>query len=212
MQSLQLELRRRWDFLDESVVLSWTPKIEEDFVWWCDMDHLLQDVSLEVQHPVLLFWSNASDQGWGLTSTTSLYPATVRIVGTQNVVADSLSHCHQVLGLEWTLAQEVVDELVARWPATVYLFASALNYRLPVYFSPLSDPMAAGTDAFLQEWDGLQAYAFPSFALIRQVLNKLASSKGTYLTLVLASEGVVPGAPEPLCGSSCRPAHVSWFT
>ena len=30
-----------------------------------------------------------------------------------------------------------------------------------VYLSPFRDPMAAGTDAFLQRWDGLQAYAFP---------------------------------------------------
>ena len=106
------------------------------------------------------------------------------IVETQNVVADSLSRRRQVLGSEWTLAQEVVNELVVRWPPTIDLFATALSYRLPVYFSPLSDPMAAGTAAFLQDWDGLQAYAFPPFALIRQVLNKLMSSRGTYLTLV----------------------------
>ena len=77
-----------------------------------------------------------------------------------------------------------MDELVARWAATVYLFAMVLNYRLPVYFSPLSDPMAVGTGAFLQDWDGFQAYAFPPFELICQVLNKLASSMGTYLTLI----------------------------
>ena len=33
------------------------------------------------------------------------------IMGAKNVVANSLSHCHQVLGSEWTLAQEVVDDL-----------------------------------------------------------------------------------------------------
>ena len=66
----------------------------------------------------------------------------------------------------------------------VDLFAASLNYLLPVYFSPLNDPMAAGTDAFLQLWDGLQAYAFPPFALIHLVLNKLKSSRGTLLTLV----------------------------
>ena len=98
-------------------------------------------------------------------------------------MADSLSHCQQILGSEWTLAQEVVDELVARWPVTVDLFATALNYWLPVYFSPLSDPMAAGTGAFFQDWDGRQAFAFPPFVLIRQVLNKLTSSTGTHLTL-----------------------------
>ena len=66
----------------------------------------------------------------------------------------------------------------------VDLIATALNYRFPVYFSPLNDPMAEGTDAFLQVWDGLQAFAFPSFALIHQVIHKLRSSKGTFLTLI----------------------------
>ena len=77
------------------------------------------------------------------------------------LVANSLSRHQQVLGSDWTLAQEVVDELVARWPSDIDLFTTALNYRLPVYFSPLNDPMAAGTDAFLQVWDCLQAYTFP---------------------------------------------------
>ena len=109
------------------------------------------------------------------------------IVGAQNSVADSLSFRRLVLGSEWTLAQEVVHELVARWPATVDVFATALNYWPPLYFSPLSSPMAAGTDAFLQDWDGLQAYAIPPFALTRQDLNKLTSSTGTYLTLIALS-------------------------
>ena len=55
-----------------------------------------------------------------------------------------------MIGSEWTLVQKVVDDLEKKWPATVDLFAASLNYRLPVYFSPLKDPMAAGTDAFLQ--------------------------------------------------------------
>ena len=59
MHSFQLELWRRWDFVDESVVVPWTPKIELDLLWWYNTDHLLQGVSLEVQHPDLLFWSDA---------------------------------------------------------------------------------------------------------------------------------------------------------
>ena len=77
-----------------------------------------------------------------------------------------------------------MDVLVARWPVIVNLLAMTFNYRLLVYLSPLSDPMAAGTDAFLQDWDGLQAYALPPFALILQVLNKLTLSMGTYLDLI----------------------------
>ena len=100
------------------------------------------------------------------------------------MVADSLSRWDQVISSEWTLAQDVVDELWRRWPVVIDLFATSLNYLLPVYFSLLNNLMAAGTDTFLQLWDGLQVYTFPPFALIRHVLNKLRSSRGTLLTLV----------------------------
>ena len=106
------------------------------------------------------------------------------IMGSSNVTADALSRPNQVIGSEWTLHQEVVDQLVHRWPAVIDLFATALTARLPVYFSPASDPRAAGTDALLQPWDDLQAYAFPPIAIIRRVLLKLRSSKNCELTLI----------------------------
>ena len=102
-------------------------------------------------------------------------------MGAWNVVADSLNHQDQVIGSEWTLAQEVVDELRVRWPVMVDLFAT---YCLPIYLSPLNNPIVVGKDAFLQSWDGLQAYAFPPFAFIRRVIDKLRSCKDTLLTLV----------------------------
>ena len=67
---------------------------------------------------------------------------------------------------------------------TSNLFSTSLNFRLPVYFSPLNDTLATGTVAFLQDWSGMQAYAFPPFALIRQVLVKLRPCRGTELTLI----------------------------
>ena len=106
------------------------------------------------------------------------------IMGSSNVNADALSHPNQVIGSEWTLHQEVVDQLVHKWPAMIDLFATSLTARLPVYFSPASDPRAAGTDALLQPWDDLQAYAFPPIAIIRRVLLKLRSSKYCELTLI----------------------------
>ena len=120
-------------------------------------------------------------------------------MGVKNMVADR----HQVLGSEWTLAQDVVTELQAKWPVMVDLFATSLNYRLPVYFSPLNDPIAAGTDAFPKSWDGLQACAFLPFALIGQVINKLCTCKGTLLMLI--STGMVPGPAGSLGGSSYCP-------
>ena len=88
------------------------------------------------------------------------------IMGSSNITADALSRPNQVIGSEWTLHQEVVDQLVHRWPAMIDLFATSLTARLPVYFSPASDPRAAGTDALLQPWDDLQAYAFTPIAII----------------------------------------------
>ena len=70
------------------------------------------------------------------------------------------------------------------WLVTIDLFASSLNHRCGVYFVPVLDPMAGNTDAMLQSWDFLQAYAYPPFAMIPQVLVKLRSSPGTVLTLI----------------------------
>ena len=106
------------------------------------------------------------------------------IPGHLNVLADSLSRRSQVLGSEWTLCHQAFTELLRRWPATIDLFATAMTHRLPVYFSPMFDQMSAGTDAMLQSWDGLQAYAFPPFSLLPRVLAKVRASRNLELTLV----------------------------
>ena len=106
------------------------------------------------------------------------------VMEARNVVVDSLSRQDQVIGSEWILVLKVVDDLRCRWPVTVDLFATSLNYRLPVYFPPLNDPMVVGTDAFLQSWDDIQAYAFSPFSLLRQVLCRLQSRRGTLLPLI----------------------------
>ena len=105
-----------------------------------------------------------------------------------------LSRPSQVIGSEWTLHQEVVDQLVHRWPAVIDLFATSLTARLPVYFSPASDPRAAGTDALLQPWDDLQAYAsyrhHKESSSQTEVLEELRVDSHRS---VLASEGLLPG-------------------
>ena len=101
-----------------------------------------------------------------------------------NVVADSLSRPNEVIGSKWTLVQEVVDQLVGHWPANIDLFATALNHRMPVYFAPMVDRASSGTAALLQPWNHLQAYAFPPFRLVRQVINKFLESTNCEITLV----------------------------
>ena len=119
---------------------------------------------------------------WAEDHNVTLFPQF--IPGKRNIVADSLSRPNEIIASEWTLHQEVVDELRRKWPTSVDLFATHLNHRLPTYFSTTQDPMSAGTDAFLQRWDHLDAYAYPPQAVIQRVLNKLRQSQGTNLTLI----------------------------
>ena len=106
------------------------------------------------------------------------------IPGSLNVLADSLSRPHQLPHTEWSLHPEVFHSISRLWPVQIDLFATSANRQCSVFFSPFRDPMAAGTDAFLQCWDGLQAYAFPPWSVIPRVLAKLRASPGMELTLI----------------------------
>ena len=118
------------------------------------------------------------------TESLSIRLAPQFLPGSNNVLADALSRPHQLPHSEWSLNLTVFQSLSRLWPVQIDLFATSENHRCSIYFSPFRDPMSAGTDAFLQSWDGLQAYAFPPVAIIPRVLAKLRASTGTELTLV----------------------------
>ena len=120
------------------------------------------------------------------------------IPGHLNVLADTLSHCSQVLGSEWTLCFPAFRDLLLPWPATIDLFATSLNHRLPVCFSPMEDPQLAGTDAMMQLWDGLQANAIPPFGLLQRIIAKVRQSRGLELTLVAPFWPQLPWFPDLL--------------
>ena len=70
--------------------------------------------------------------------------------------------------------------------------------------------MASGMDAFLQLWDCLQAYAFPSFSLLSSSSQApLLQGHSLGSDCSLAPEEVVPRSSEPLGGSSSLPTHAS---
>ena len=118
------------------------------------------------------------------TESLSIRLAPQFLPGSNNVLADALSRPHQLPHSEWSLNLTVFQSLRRLWPVQIDLFATSANHRCSIYFSPFRDPMSAGTDAFLQSWDGLQAYEFPPVAIIPRVLAKLRASTGTELTLV----------------------------
>ena len=104
--------------------------------------------------------------------------------GLRQCLADALSRPHQLPHPEWSLHMTVFLSLRRLWPVQIVFFATSATHRCSIYFSPFRDPRSAGTDAFLQSWDGLQAYAFHPVAVIPRILARLRAYTGTELTLV----------------------------
>ena len=124
------------------------------------------------RHQVSLL--NSITQGFlRLSESLAIRLAPQLILGSNNILADALSCPHQLPHSEWSLNMTVFQSLSRHWPVQIDLFAASANHRCSNYFSPYRDPQSAGTDAFLQSWDGLQAYAFPPFFIIPRVLAKL---------------------------------------
>lgn len=118
---------------------------------------------------------------WCESLSISLCP--VFVPGRRNVIADVLSR--ECVGTEWTLHPEICRKIFQVWGSPqVDLFATALTHRLPLYVSPLPDQRAWRQDAFSFQWDGLDLYAFPPFALIRRVLVRVRETRCVRMTLV----------------------------
>ena len=66
-------------------------------------------------------------------------------------------------------------------------FATSATHRGSIYFSPFRDLRSAGTDAFLQFWDSLQAYAFHPVAVIRVLLRSSGPPRGRNSLLWLST-------------------------
>ena len=121
------------------------------------------------------------------------------IPGKKNVWADHLSRKNQIISTEWSLHQEVADFVLDKWGSPlVDLFATRWNHKLPVYFSPLPDPQAAGEDALLQSWDNLDAYAFPPFPLLQKVLQRARNASNLRMTLIAPWWPEAPWFPDAL--------------
>ena len=107
------------------------------------------------------------------------------IPGERNALADLLSRRDKVVHTEWTLVQTVVDSLCITWDKpNVDLFATRLNNRLPVFVSPMADPLAVEVDAMSISWKGMYAYAFPPFVMLGRVLEKILADHPCELILI----------------------------
>ena len=126
------------------------------------------------------------------------------ISGRLNMVADKLSRPGQTIQTGWSLLPEVFQSICSRWHRPqVDLFTTMFN-RLPVFVSPVPDPLASAVDALSLPWEDLDAYAFPPVAILGKVVAKLQdySCKRIILmaqhAMILGSSGnVQPDPPVP---------------
>ena len=96
------------------------------------------------------------------------------IPGRFNTLADRMSRIDKPISTEWSLNQEIANKIfqIMDFPS-IYLFATRLNHRLPIYVSPIPDQKALSIDALSMDWNRIHAYAFPPFHLIPAVINKI---------------------------------------
>ena len=75
------------------------------------------------------------------------------IPGRLNMVADKLSRLGQTIQTEWFRLPEVFYSICSRWHRPkIDLFATRFNNKLPLFVSPVPDPMATAVDALSRPW------------------------------------------------------------
>ena len=79
----------------------------------------------------------------------------------------------------WRLNPQIFTRIDLQWcPLEMDLFADRLSAQTEKYMSWKPNPFAVGTDAFLKNWEGMEAYAFPPFCLIQRCVAKVQKDKG----------------------------------
>ena len=107
------------------------------------------------------------------------------IPGRLNVIADKLSRLGQTIQTEWSLLQEVFQAICSRWHRPqIDLFATRFNNKLPLFVSPVPDPLASRVDALTLPWEDLDAYAFPPTAILGKVVEKLQDTPCKKIILI----------------------------
>ena len=97
------------------------------------------------------------------------------IPGVEIVCADGESRKAHKQEIEWGLSQECFGEIEGRFKVTpqVDLFATRLNYKVKPFYAWKPDPEVDGCDAFTKFWGEKTFYAFPPFALLPKVIQKV---------------------------------------
>ena len=166
--------------------------------------HLLVGVPLSQPPPEVLLFSNASAEGWGI-HCQDLQASSLWSVDQRRLHANLLELRAVWLGLDALIHYLSDNRVVAmtnnalavgyvthqggtRSRSLCQLTLDLLRWTqergISLYFSPVPDPQALGTDAMEQEWSRMVAYAYPPLQLLRPVLNKIGAPQELEVLLV----------------------------
>ena len=102
-----------------------------------------------------------------------------------NVMADLLSRDASTINTEWSLHPQVALQLWDQWfLPDMDLFATRYNTKLQRYVSLFPDEEAVAVNTLTLEWDNKTVYAFPPFAILKKVVEKLEQSVGCKMILI----------------------------
>ena len=122
---------------------------------------------------------------WQWATSKNIWISATHIPGIQNTEADFESRRDETM-MEWKLDEDAFELSISSLAFTpnLDLFASRINAQLPNFFSYRHDPEAMGVNAFSISWKSLDFYAFPPFALISKVLQKIVFDKAIGIIVV----------------------------
>lgn len=134
-----------------------------------------------VQYPHLTY---ISKQIWQWCEVRKIFIHGSYIKSSHNTEADFESRRLNI-DTEWELSNNTFSEIVKRYgKPTIDLFATRINAKCEKYVSWRRDPYAYNIDAFTLDWQPFFFYAFPPFALILKILNKIISDGATGILVV----------------------------
>ena len=114
-------------------------------------------------------------QLFGVTLDLDMTIQARQIPGYLNHTADLLFRRHQVVNTEWTLKWQMASQPWSMWGCLMIdLMVTELTTQLPTYISLYPDPQAPTVNAMSCNWKGMDAYLFPPWAMLGEVLAKLA--------------------------------------
>jgi hypothetical protein len=100
----------------------------------------------------------------------------------ENILADAASRFQEIP--DWSLHPNVFQAITARWGfPMIDLFASNASKQTKRFYSWNVFDNPERVDALSQRWDFPRAYAFPPVALLKRVVKKKETLRGTFILI-----------------------------